>query len=259
MSGTDGIWWREPWTAATWPPAWTVHHVAETTSTNVVLADAASRGEVGDRTVLVADHQTAGRGRLDRRWDAPAQANLLASMLFTDVPPDPFELTQRVGLAGLAAARAVRPDRRIELKWPNDLLADGVKLAGVLAQRITSGAVIVGIGMNLRWAPPGAARLFDDAYPAESTATILSTLLGFYDALPADIGSVYRADLATIGQRVRVELPSGEHVVGVAVDVDHDGRLLVDVDRGQVSRESAPERRVFDVGDVVHLRPAEPA
>src|SRR5689334_20618817 len=95
-------------------PGWTVEHVAETGSTNAdLLATAAARP---DRSVLVAAHQTAGRGRLDRRWEAPAGANLLVSILFHDVPPHPGELTRRVALAAVAASRTVA-GVDVVLKW----------------------------------------------------------------------------------------------------------------------------------------------
>src|SRR5262245_51200128 len=104
-----------------WPPGWTVEHVAETGSTNAdLLATAAARP---DRSVLVADHQTAGRGRLDRRWDAPPGANLLVSLLFHRPPADPGELTRRVGLAVVDAGRGVAGIAAV-LKWPNDVLVD---------------------------------------------------------------------------------------------------------------------------------------
>ncbi|MEZ5273130.1 MAG: hypothetical protein R2694_12630 [Ilumatobacteraceae bacterium] len=83
--------------------------------------------------MLCALHQTAGRGRLDRRWDAPPGANLLVSLLFRDVPAASHELTWRVGLAACAAAEQVAGVTP-SLKWPNDLLVDDRKLAGVLAQ-----------------------------------------------------------------------------------------------------------------------------
>ena len=199
-------------------------------------------GSAGHRSVLATDHQTAGRGRLDRRWDAPPGSNLLVSIVFAPVPDAPAELTQRVGLAAVAAVRDVSSHRRVGLKWPNDVLLDGRKLAGVLAQR--SGAVdaaVVGIGLNVGWAPDGAARLGDDVVPAE----LLCALLAQLDRPCADLADAYRAELLTIGQDVRVELPAGE-LLGVAVDVDVAGRLVVRDDRGA-------EHRV-DVGDVVHLR-----
>jgi len=234
-----------------------VHHVEETTSTNTVLADALDRGEVGDRTVLVADHQTAGRGRLDRRWEAPPGANLLVSIAFDGrrvreagaSPVDPMELTRRVGLAVCDAARARRSDVEIGLKWPNDVMLAGRKLAGVLAQRSTStGHVVVGAGVNLAWSPWDAAQLDDDAIGAScSPADFLVTLLESLDAQPSTFGDEYRAALLTLGQRVRVELPGDRFVTGSAIDLDPDGRLIVDVDGGVPM--------AVDAGDVVHLRP----
>src|SRR6056297_227208 len=117
------------------PNGWDVRHVPETGSTNTDLLEAAERGDAGDRTVLRADHQTAGRGRLDRRWDAPPGANLLVSIAFVPVPATPAEATQRVGLAAVAAVRAHLPGATVGLKWPNDVLLDGAKLGGILAQR----------------------------------------------------------------------------------------------------------------------------
>ncbi|RLE20138.1 MAG: biotin--[acetyl-CoA-carboxylase] ligase, partial [Actinobacteria bacterium] len=83
---------------------------------------AVEAGETGDRSVLVADHQTNGRGRLDRVWDAPPGVNLLVSIAFIPVPPVAVELTHRVGLATVAAIRALVPGAAVGLKWPNDVL-----------------------------------------------------------------------------------------------------------------------------------------
>jgi BirA family biotin operon repressor/biotin-[acetyl-CoA-carboxylase] ligase len=223
-----------------WPPGWTVEHVAETGSTNAdLLAGAADRP---DRSVLFADHQTAGKGRLDRRWDAPPGANLLVSMLFHDVPAQPSELTRRVALAAVAACREL-VGVEVRLKWPNDLLVDDRKLAGILAERAASGDVIVGLGLNVGWAPEGAARLGDGVTPGD----VLRALLVAYDRLPADVTDAYRAALDTLGRRVRIELPSGI-VEGTATGVEPDGRLVV-LDACAVSHR-------FSAGDVVHLRPA---
>ena len=230
-----------------WPTGWSVRHIAETGSTNADLADVADTAP--DRTVLATGHQTAGRGRLDRRWDAPPGSNLLVSMLFRAVPHDPGELTRRVALAAATAATEVT-GAPAELKWPNDLLIGDAKLAGILAQRATNGAVVVGIGLNVGWAPEGAAKL-DDHGDARGGAVavpeVLAAMLRAIDALPDDIGALYRQRLGTLGKRVRVELPDGE-VVGTATDVDEIGRLLV-------LDECAITHRI-DVGDVVHLRPA---
>lgn len=225
-------------------PPWSVRWTSETTSTNDDLLDAAVQG-AADRTVLAARHQTAGRGRLDRRWDAPADTNLLVSLLFRNVPEHPFELTQRVGLAAMDAARTLSGvDAR--LKWPNDVLVGDAKLAGILAQTTGSlGAVVVGLGMNVRWCPPDAARLGEHLDPRDVLDEVLSAL----DRQPSDIRARYRASLATIGRHVEVVTGVAEatsRVSGTAVDVDDHGRLVV----------RTADDRVLAVasGDVVHAR-----
>ena len=217
--------------------------VDETGSTNADLLAAAAAG-APNRTVLAARHQTAGRGRLDRRWEAPPGVNLLVSLLFTEVPEVPHELTQRVGLAAVAAARSVA-GVEAALKWPNDVLVGDEKLAGVLAQSAIMGdrrVVVVGIGVNVGWAPPGAARLGEGIDPLQ----VLAAMLRSFDEQPVDVWPEYRAHLATIGHSVRVELAAGQ-VEGRALDVERDGRLVVLDECGITHR--------FDVGDVVHLRP----
>jgi BirA family transcriptional regulator, biotin operon repressor / biotin---[acetyl-CoA-carboxylase] ligase len=224
-----------------WPSGWLVEHVVETGSTNADLIAAAGEG-APDRTVRFTDHQTAGRGRLDRVWAAPPGANLLVSMLFRSVPDDPGELTRRVGVAAVDAVREVAGVAAV-LKWPNDVLVGDAKLAGILAQRAGDGAVVIGMGLNVGWAPEGAARLGDGIAPAE----VLRALLVAHDGLPDVIDARYRELLDTLGRRIRIELPADE-LVGTAVDVDPDGRLVV-------LDECAMTHRV-SVGDVVHLRRA---
>lgn len=226
--------------------------VAQTGSSNDDLLSAASRG-APDRSVLVAAHQTAGRGRLDRRWDAPPGTNLLVSLLFRDLPQHLHELTQRVALAASSAARTVA-GVHARLKWPNDLVVGDAKLAGVLSQAVTvvdpdTGAprvdhVVVGIGVNVGWAPEGGALLGVDVHPLD----VLAALLTAYDELPDDVHPLYRSNLATLGRLVRVTLPAGE-IVGRAIDVGRDGRLTV-LDDCAISHH-------LDTGDVVHVR-AEP-
>jgi len=224
---------------------WHLTVVDETGSTNADLLDAAVAG-APDRSVLRAKHQTAGKGRLDREWTAPAGANLLVSLLFRGVPANPHELTQRVALAAVAACSDVAGVTPT-LKWPNDLLVDGRKLAGILAQAgpVSSGSrpeyVVVGIGLNVGWSPDGAARLGEEVDAAE----VLDAMLREYDRLPGEIATMYRAKLETIGTSVRVETV-GSTVVGHALDVLPDGRLVVLDGWGITHR--------FDTGDVVHLR-----
>jgi BirA family transcriptional regulator, biotin operon repressor / biotin---[acetyl-CoA-carboxylase] ligase len=250
--GIDG----DIWCSMPWPAGWDVRHVDETGSTNADLIAAVVAGTAADRTVLVADHQTAGRGRLDRRWEAPPGANLLASIVVAPIPAVPAEATHRVGVAAVAAARRfaradVAPD--VGLKWPNDVLVGDRKLAGILAQRVPDhDAVVVGIGLNVGWAPDGAAALGPLAADASRDAPahparLLRALLEEIDALPADVASRYAESLATIGRRVRVEMPAGAAPLhGRADGVDEAGRLIV--------IDVSGRRHALDVGDVVHVR-----
>lgn len=231
---------------------WRVAVVTQTGSTNADLLRLAVEGLPG-RSVLMARHQTAGRGRLDRRWEAPAGANLLVSILFRpsddrSTASDPQMLVHQVAVAAVHACELVAGVHP-ELKWPNDVLLDGEKLAGVLAEAVPGPAaggppaVVVGIGLNIGWAPEGAARLGDGIDPLQ----VLTALLRAIDDLdePERMWLEYRRRLATLGRRVRIDLGS-EVVEGVAVDVERDGRLLVDTDDGR--------RTAITVGDVVHLR-----
>jgi BirA family biotin operon repressor/biotin-[acetyl-CoA-carboxylase] ligase len=226
-----------------WPSGWHVERVAATGSTNDDLIRSAAQRR--DRSVLIADYQHAGRGRRDRTWTAMPGENLLASILFHDVPTEAMELPRRVCLAAVEACR-LHTAGSVALKWPNDVLLDGRKLAGVLAQRTAAGSVVVGIGINVGWAPDGAARLDASVEPAQ----LLVELLAAFDRLPTsghELRDRYRRELATLGQRVRVVLPDGE-LLGTATDLAFDGRLVVVDDAGAAHRLS--------VGDVVHLRPS---
>jgi len=241
------------------PPEWTVvtpgvegwhlWYVDETGSTNADLLSAAASG-APDRTVLATGHQTAGRGRLDRRWEAPPGRNLLMSMLLRNGTDRPQQLTRRLGVAASRACRAlagVEPT----IKWPNDLLLDDCKLAGILAQATPAGdGVVVGIGLNVGWAPDGAARLGDHVRPDQLLAQVLVAFDEVDTDVRTDVDSEYRRLLDTLGRRVRVER-QGDDLVGRAVDIDVDGHLVV-ID------ECAISHRV-DAGDVIHLRSADEA
>ncbi|MFV0307311.1 MAG: biotin--[acetyl-CoA-carboxylase] ligase [Desertimonas sp.] len=227
-----------PW-ARTWPPGWTVEYVPVTGSTNTDLLETAF--ERPDRSVRATGHQTAGRGRMDRRWDTPPDTNLMVSILSHRVPEHAIDLTRRMALAACAAVAEVA-GVSAALKWPNDILVGDAKLAGILAQRHARGPVVAGMGLNIGWAPDGAARLGDDVVPAD----VLEALLVAYDRLPADLTEVYRDHLTTLGKAVRVHLPAGEVFEGRAVAVEPDGRLVV-VDDCALTRR-------FDAADVIHLR-----
>ncbi|MFK7917243.1 MAG: biotin--[acetyl-CoA-carboxylase] ligase [Ilumatobacter sp.] len=235
---------------------WTIRVVDSTGSTNADLLADLEAGRAGAKHALRTDHQSAGRGRLDRRWDAPSGENLLVSLAFLDVPVHPATLTQAVGIAAVHAVDAVvgeRLDGRLMLKWPNDVLLDDRKLAGVLAQRAASGAVVVGIGVNVGWSPDTASSLSATLGLAVQPATLLDELLGALDEHLAltdeERHGRYAARLGTLGRVVRVQLPAANDLVGVAEAVERDGRLVVRSHDGQ--------RHVIDVGDIVHLRTPE--
>jgi BirA family biotin operon repressor/biotin-[acetyl-CoA-carboxylase] ligase len=233
--------------------------VTQTGSTNAdVLALAREGAPVG--TVVVADHQTAGRGRLGRRWEAPVGSSLLMSMLLPVEPAGgrPQRLTQAVALAAAGACEdvaGVRPD----LKWPNDLLVGDRKLAGVLAESsVVDGriaAVVVGLGLNVNWpaeTPAELAGVVTALNHAAGHDVDRTALLGaVLDRLSAtawpSLDERYRERLGTLGRRVRVDLGSVE-LIGTAVDVAAGGELVVQADGGS--------RHEVSAGDVVHLRGA---
>ncbi|MFW3172811.1 biotin--[acetyl-CoA-carboxylase] ligase [Geodermatophilus sp. CPCC 206100] len=235
--------------------------VAEVGSTNAELLAAAAQ-DAPEGTVLVAEHQAAGRGRLDRTWTSPPRAGLTVSLLLRpDVP------AARRGwlplLTGVALAEAVGevPGLRTSLKWPNDLLAaDGGKLAGILAE-VGSGAVVVGVGLNVSTTaaelPEGGSSLALAAgRPVDRGAVLLGFLRGLerrYRAWTAALGDPvgtglardYLAWCSTIGATVAVTLPDGSTLDGVAEAVDWDGRLVVRTAQGPVE---------LATGDVRHVR-----
>ena len=231
-----------------------VELAAEVDSTNRVLLERARHGAPAG-LVLVADHQTAGRGRLDRTWEAAPGAALLVSVLLRpDVPPDRLHLV--TAAAGLAAVESVEAAgaASVSLKWPNDVVvADGRKLAGILAESILDGgdvaAVVVGMGLNLRSAPDEGVALDELTSSAVGRDALLSAWLERFDAWLERLDGVppaYRARCSTIGQAVSVEEPGGVSC-GRALDLDDDGHLVVELEEG---------RRTFAVADVVHVRPS---
>ncbi len=231
-----------------------VRWLEETDSTNTRLLEDARAG-VAEGRVLVADHQSAGRGRLGRRWEAPPGSALLVSVLLRpDVQLGRAHLvTMAAGVAASDACDAVAGVRP-GLKWPNDLVVDDAKLAGLLAESVVEGdalrALVVGMGLNVTAAPAeGATALADHADGPVDRRTLLDAWLTRLDARLDDLDGVladYRPRCATLGRDVRVERPDGA-VTGRAVDVTDAGHLVVD---------TGAERVDLAVGDVVHVRPA---
>lgn len=241
------------------PVRWSIRRVAETASTNTDVAAAARAGEP-EGLVLVAERQTGGRGRLGRPWVAPPGGALTFSVLLRPAPPgDRWAwLPLLTGLAVVTAARA-ESGLDLALKWPNDVLVDDRKLAGILSER-AGDAVVVGVGLNVAAAPdgvPGATSLAQEAAVVDRDAlldAVLRDLAGAYgrwsaaggDADAAGLREAYAGACATLGRAVRVDLPGGRVASGVAESVDAAGRLVV---------AGVP----LAAGDVVHVRRAGPA
>lgn len=262
-----------------------VRWVEQTASTNADVLDLIRSGEP-EGIVVVTDHQTAGRGRRGRSWEAPPDASLMLTVLMR--PRAEVAGLTTMALA-LAASDAVAELTGIEirLKWPNDLVwavagAKDRKLAGILAEAewpagaTASGgpvepaanqsvAVAAGIGLNVAWGDGFPEELKDTAValdevaapgPAPDRADLLVALLAHLDRHygvlggvdgPAQLLARWRDRSATLGQRVRVDL-GADDVEGTAVDVTSEGHLVVETLEG--------ERRTVAVGDVVHLRNA---
>jgi BirA family biotin operon repressor/biotin-[acetyl-CoA-carboxylase] ligase len=252
-----------------------VRVVPETGSSNADLLAAAGAG-AAEGMVLVAEAQTEGRGRLDRRWASPPRAGLTFSVLLRPGGVPAALLGWLPLLAGVATAAAVRRVTAVDaaLKWPNDVLAGGAKLGGILAER-TGTAVVVGIGINV-WQdraglPPGAAATslalaaaggtaLADAGPGlrgRLLADLLDGLSRRYlawrdQASPGDADACglrqeYLRRCATLGRPVTVTMPGAEPVTGTAAGVDETGRLEVRTAAGLVP---------VTAGHVTHVRPA---
>jgi BirA family transcriptional regulator, biotin operon repressor / biotin---[acetyl-CoA-carboxylase] ligase len=260
-----------PDAAATWSPvpdldrrvAGTRFHeirrFASVDSTNRYLLSEAARG-CPEGIVAVADEQTAGRGRHGRTWSAAPGAALLVSVLLRpDLPPERLHLVTLA--AGIAAAEAVQEIGAFDarLKWPNDLVVDDRKLAGILAETTGTGsggtgAVVVGMGLNLSADefPPEIAELATawDRHGARPVDRI-DVLVAWLHALDRRLGAIDEvvaaaaARSATLGRRVRVEL-ARDAFDGVATGMTRDGYLVVTRDDGR--------DQIVTAGDVIHLR-----
>lgn len=239
-------------------------------STNRFLADLAHRG-AADGTVVVADSQTAGRGRMGRQWVSPPGLNLYVSILLTR-PQVAAVLTWIPLLAAVAVVRAVHDltELAARLKWPNDVLVvrngNGRKLAGILVEAIGGGPagtrlVVVGIGVNVNMPVEAfpqdlrstATSLLIETGRSVERARLLASLLGavevLYDQLcdrgPEGIAAAYRESCDTLGRRVRIELMGNEQVEGTAEGIAPDGALRL--------RGSDGKMLEIRAGDVVHL------
>ena len=239
--------------------------VQTTGSTNADLLARHGAGEDIDGVVLIAEHQTAGRGRNGRSWSTPPRSQIALSVGIAagEVPLPAWGWVPL--LTGVAVVYAVRATAGIDatLKWPNDVLVGERKLGGILAEVAAPDAVIVvGLGLNVTLKP-------DEAPDARATSLLMlgstmldrSALLGavlaeltaridrWRSAGGPDAGLIgdYRRRSVTLGNRVRATLPGDREITGTATDLDDTGRLHIDTGTQTIA---------VSAGDITHLRPA---
>ncbi|HQR27213.1 MAG TPA: biotin--[acetyl-CoA-carboxylase] ligase [Nocardioides sp.] len=245
-------------------PGLVVEVVEQAPSTNGLVEQRAREG-AGEGLVVVAEHQTRGRGRLDRSWETPPRAALTFSVLLRPTAP-PAGWPWIPLLAGVAVADAVRGyGLDTELKWPNDVLVDGRKVAGILVELVETEqgmAAVVGIGINVSTAPeelpvPTATSLLlagADVDRTELLRTVLAGLRQEYDVWQAPGGAdAVRARYTALcrtahRESVEVALPSGEVVTGDGCGIAESGALLVATSDGVLT---------VSAGDVLHVRHAD--
>jgi BirA family biotin operon repressor/biotin-[acetyl-CoA-carboxylase] ligase len=253
----------DPTPLAALAPDLVVEILATTTSTNAVAADRARAG-AAEGLVVVAEHQTAGRGRLDRTWVSPPRSAAIFSMVLRPRVPlaDWPWLPLLTGYTVAKTLRALGYDAGV--KWPNDVLIGDRKLAGILVERIETPdgpAAIVGIGLNVGLTaeeipvPTGTSLAIESGSDPDRTAVLVAlvrSLQEAYDAWQAGgddatarLRSSYAAACVTVGRDVRVDLPGGDVLTGRATGVDAGGRLVVAGPAGDT---------VVGAGDVVHVR-----
>ncbi|KKD05356.1 biotin--[acetyl-CoA-carboxylase] ligase [Streptomyces sp. WM6386] len=245
--------------------------VQRTGSTNNDLVGLAVKGEAEEGAVLVAEEQTAGRGRLDRQWTAPARSGLFFSVLLKPAEVPVARWGWLPLLTGVAVATGLSRAAGIDtaLKWPNDLLVsiggEERKVGGILAERAGEDGVVVGVGINVTLreeelpVPQAGSLLLAGAITTDRDPllrAVLRSLEEWYgrwreaggDPAASGLQETYAADCATLGRVVRAELPGDRSITGEAVAVDGDGRLVIATEEGVQEPVGA--------GDIVHLRPA---
>lgn len=240
--------------------------VAETGSTNADLV--ANFANAQDFSVLVAGFQTAGRGRSGRDWLAPAGSSLFVSVLLKPSLVAANRFSWIPLLAGLAMAKAVAqflPNKKVSLKWPNDVLVESNKVSGVLSELLPDlSGVVVGAGLNILQTkaelPIEAATSLviegnSDASIDAVLAGYLQNLKALYESWVSANGDAVKSGLrnqviescSTLGLSVKAILPGEQELLGKAVGIDDTGRLILQPDSGA-------EVVAVAAGDIVHLR-----
>lgn len=244
---------------------WRSVTVTEATgSTNADLLGEAGSG-APEGTVLAAETQTAGRGRMGRAWLSPPGAALMFSVLLRPTAVPQGRRGWLPLLAGVAIASAIRGETGLDvgLKWPNDVLVGAGKLAGILAEQ-SAGAIVTGAGINVSTrraelpVETATSLLLAGARDLRRDRLLCAVLAEFErlylawagppspgDPDAAGLRARYRGCCVTLGRRVRAELPGGGAVGGTALDVDETGALQLRTPDGL---------RSISAGDIVHLR-----
>lgn len=236
-----------------------------TTSTNAVAADRARAG-APDGLVVVAEHQTAARGRLDRIWETPPRTAVLFSLVLRPTVPA-ADWPWLPLLTGHTVAKVLRAEgyAGAGVKWPNDVLIDDRKVAGILVERVETPqgpAAVIGIGLNVSLSeaelpvPTATSLVLESGVEPDRTVVLVELLRSLREAVDAwqqggaeataRLRSSYAAGCVTVGRDVRVELPGGATLLGRATGIDAAGRLVVAGPDGPTA---------VGAGDVVHVRP----
>ncbi|MEU6771075.1 biotin--[acetyl-CoA-carboxylase] ligase [Streptomyces sp. NPDC046759] len=245
--------------------------VQRTGSTNSDLVALVAAGKAAEGAVLVAEEQTAGKGRLDRRWTAPARSGLFFSVFLRPAGVPVARWGWLPLLTGVAVATGLSRAAGVDtaLKWPNDLLVtvggEERKAGGILAERAGEDGVVIGVGINVTLraeelpVPQAGSLTLAGAVGTDRDPllrAVLRSLEDWYgrwrsaggDPSACGLQETYAAGCATLGRSVRAELPGDRSIVGEAVAVDGDGRLVIATAEGVQEPVGA--------GDIVHLRPA---
>ncbi|HEX9384922.1 MAG TPA: biotin--[acetyl-CoA-carboxylase] ligase [Anaerolineales bacterium] len=203
-----------------------------------------------DLSLVIADEQTAGRGRLDRKWFTPKGTALAFSLILRPTAQEKPYLTRMVGLAALAVVDALRTRALVaQIKWPNDVLLNGRKVAGILVESVWSGeevdCLVIGIGINVLKSavPPAellqflATSLEESLGPAVERGEILHDILAGIIALRPHLGSdsfvaSWEKALAFRGEQVQVEEGNGNSITGKLLGLESDGSLRLSDEQG---------------------------
>ncbi|HIA14976.1 MAG TPA: biotin--[acetyl-CoA-carboxylase] ligase [Nitrospirales bacterium] len=242
-----------------------IHRFEEVLSTNAVALDLHHRG-ASEGTLVVADAQTRGRGRLGREWISPSGVNLYCSYILRAGNPEWISWVPLIASMAVASAIHAETELNARIKWPNDVLIEGLKVAGVLAETVSDGGevqrVILGIGVNVNMpiaSLPSSVQstttsLFEHLGESIDRNQLLTRLTdaldaqyqNFWNSDTSDIVREYLSISDTIGRRVIAHLPVGGPVEGLADGIESDGSLRLR--RGQGDME------IIRSADIVHLR-----